>query len=116
MRRIVEGMEISQERMEENAGGLTLATDLANYLVLKGVPFRKAHRIVGSLVSYLLERKKRLEEVTLSELRSFSEHFSEDVLKLIDPRHAADRRTTYGGTSRREILRMLEIAKREEGI
>ncbi len=116
MVKIVEGLKIRTEKVEEGAGNLTLATDLANYLVSKGVPFRDAHRIVGSLVGYLLSKGKRMEELTLGELKEFSEHFEEDALKLLDPKKVADRRKTYGGTARERILEQIENAKREEGL
>lgn len=64
MRKIIEGLKPKRERMEENAGNLTLATDLANYLVQKGIPFREAHHIVGKLVSYVLQEGKRMEQLT----------------------------------------------------
>jgi len=116
VRKVIEGMQINSREMEKEAGGFTLVTDLANYLVEKGLPFRSAHRTVGALVSYLLEKGKALEEVTLEELRNFSDLFEEDVRELLDPRRVADRRKTYGGTARQEIERMLRVAKREEGI
>ncbi len=116
MRKVVEGMTVKESAMEAKAGNLTLVTDLANYLVLKGVPFRKAHRIVGELVSYLLKEGKSLNEITLRELKRFSDLFGEDALELTDPRRVADRRRTYGGTSKEEVLRLLAVAKREEGL
>ena len=114
VRKIIEGLKPRKERMEENAGNLTLATDLANYLVQKGVPFREAHHIVGSLVGYILERGKRMEELTLEELKKFSDLFGEDALELLKPSVVADRRKTYGGTAKESILKQLENAKRED--
>jgi len=116
MRKILEGLSIREQNMLRNAGGFVLATDLANYLVLKGVPFRKAHHVVGSVVSYCMEKGKKLEDITLEELKNFSELFEEDVFNLLSPEAVADRRKTYGGTSRERILEMLEVAKREEGL
>ena len=114
MRKIIEGLQPKRERMEANAGNLTLATDLANYLVNKGVPFREAHHIVGSLVGYVLQKGKRMEELTLKELKQFSEHFGEDALKLLKPSVVADRRNTYGGTSKNRINQQLENARNED--
>ena len=114
MRKIIEGLQPKRERMEANAGNLTLATDLANYLVNKGVPFREAHHIVGSLVGYVLQKGKRMEELTLEELKQFSEHFGEDALKLLKPSVVADRRNTYGGTSKNRINQQLENARNED--
>ncbi len=114
MRKIIEGLQPKRERMEANAGNLTLATDLANYLVNKGVPFREAHHIVGSLVGYVLQKGKRMEELTLEELKQFSQHFGEDALKLLKPSVVADRRNTYGGTSKNRINQQLENARNED--
>jgi argininosuccinate lyase len=114
MRKIIEGLKPRKERMEENAGNLTLATDLANYLVNKGVPFREAHHIVGSLVGYVLQKGKRMEELSLEELKQFFEHFEEDALELLKPSVVADRRKTYGGTAKEQIFLQLENAKRED--
>ncbi len=113
---VLEGMSIRTDRMEKASGGFTLMTDLANYLVLKGIPFRQAHKIAGSITAYLLEKGKKPEELTLEELRSFSELYQEDALELLRPDKVADRRKTYGGTAREEVLKRLRVAKREEGI
>ena len=113
---IVEGMEIKKESMEKASGGFTLMTDLANYLVMKGMPFRQAHKVAGSITSYLLERGKRPEELTLEELKKFSSLYEEDALNLLNAKNVADRRKTFGGTAREEVLRRIEVAKREEGM
>ncbi len=113
---IVEGMEVKKENMEKASGGFTLMTDLANYLVMKGMPFRQAHKVAGSITSYLLERGKRPEELTLEELKKFSSLYEEDALNLLNAKDVADRRKTFGGTAREEVLRRIEVAKREEGM
>lgn len=113
---IVEGMEIKKENMERASGGFTLMTDLANYLVMKGMPFRQAHKVAGSITYYLLERGKRPEELTLEELKKFSSLYEEDALNLLNAKNVADRRKTFGGTAREEVLRRIEVAKREEGM
>lgn len=116
MRKVIKGLKVKEHRMYSNAGNFVLITDVANYLVQKGIPFRKAHHIAGSIVAYLLQKNKRLEEVSLQELKTFSELFEEDVFELFKPEVVADRRKTYGGTSKESLLLMIELAKREEGI
>ena len=116
MRKVIEGLKVREHRMYSNAGNFVLITDVANYLVQKGVPFRKAHHIAGSIVAYLIEKGKRLEEISLEELKNFSELFEEDVFELFKPEVVADRRRTYGGTSKESVLGMVEVAKREEGL
>jgi len=113
---VIEGLKVKEERLRSSAGNLLLVTDLANYLVDKGVPFREAHRIAGSIVAYLLERGKRLEDLTLEEFKKFSDRFGEDVADILNPESSADRKKVYGGTAREEILRQIEVALREEGL
>ena len=116
MVRVLEGLSIREHRLRESSGNFLLITDLANYLVEKGVPFRTAHHIAGSIVAYLLEKGKPLEEITLAELKQFSEHFEEDVFKILSPEVSADRKKVYGGTAKEEVLRQIEVAKKEEGL
>lgn len=116
MRLVLEGMSIRPERLKEASGGFTLMTDLANYLVMKGLPFRKAHKVAGSITAYLLEKGKRPEELTLEELKEFSNLYEEDVLEILSAENVADRRKTFGGTAKEELLKRIEVAKREEGL
>ncbi len=116
MVRILEGLSIREHRLRESSGNFLLITDLANYLVGKGVPFRTAHHIAGSIVAYLIEKGKPLEEITLTELKQFSEHFEEDVFTILKPEVSADRKKVYGGTAKEEILKQIEVAKAEEGL
>ncbi|RLJ70901.1 argininosuccinate lyase [Hydrogenivirga caldilitoris] len=116
IRKVIEGLSFKEHKMYPNAGNFVLITDVANYLALKGIPFRKAHHIAGSIVAYLIEKGKRLEDITLEELRSFSELFEEDVFNLFKPENVADRRKTYGGTAREQITKLIEVALREEGL
>jgi len=116
MRLVLEGMSIRPERLKEASGGFTLMTDLANYLVMKGIPFRQAHKIAGSITAYLLEKGKRPEDLTLEELKEFSSLYEEDVLELLSAEKVADRRKTFGGTAKEDLLKRIEVAKREEGL
>ncbi|SHK21896.1 argininosuccinate lyase [Thermocrinis minervae] len=113
---VLDGLTIKADRMQQQAGGFSLMTDLANYLVQKGLPFREAHSVAGKITSYLLKEGKKPEELTLEELKSFSSLYEEDALKLLDPRVSADRRNTYGGTSKEQVQKQVEIAIREEGL
>ncbi|MDW8095449.1 MAG: argininosuccinate lyase [Aquificaceae bacterium] len=115
-RLVLEGMNLRANKMKSFSGGFTLMTDLANYLVLKGLPFRQAHHVVGSITAYLLEKGKKPEELTMEELRNFSDLFEKDALSLLDAFTSADRKVTYGGTSKEDILERIHVAKREEGL
>ena len=79
--------------------GFINATDLADYLVVKGVPFREAHGIVGSAVRYCIEKDKKLEELSIEEFRGFSDKISEDVYDSITIEQCVERRNSIGGTS-----------------
>jgi len=97
-----------EDRLREAAlGGFTLATDVADYLVEKGLPFRKAHEIVGALVRWCLAEKKGLEQLSLEEWRRFSPLFGQDLFPRLTLESAVDRRRSYGGTARSEVQRRL---------
>jgi len=106
--KIVEGLKLNKEKTQLAAGGFALATDLANYLAEKGVPFRQAHHIVGSIVGYLVNQGRELESITLEELKQFSPLFEEDALKLLSSFVVADRRKSLGGTAKEQILSQIE--------
>ncbi|MCS6924806.1 MAG: argininosuccinate lyase [Candidatus Binatia bacterium] len=96
------------DRLREAArGGFLLATDVAEYLVEKGMPFRRAHEIVGKVVRWCLEEDKQLEELSLAEWRRFSPLFEADLLGRLTPEAAVDRRRSYGGTARVQVQRRL---------
>ena len=92
------------------AGGYLLATDVADYLVGKGVPFRDAHQAVAELVRYAADQDKALAELTLDEYRRFSPQFQEDVLS-IDARASIDARDVPGGTASGRVAEALDEAK-----
>lgn len=79
--------------------GLILATDVAEYLVLKGTPFRNAHEKVGHIVRYCLENGKPLQSLTLEEFRAEMPEAGPDLLPLLSPEKAVERRNTAGGTA-----------------
>ena len=83
------------------------AVEMAEYLAQKGVPFREAHQIVGKMVKYCEAQEKRLSELTLGEMRRFSEVFDGDVQAYIDPANILESRKTIGGASRKEVARQI---------
>ena len=74
------------------------ATDLADYLVTKNVPFREAYQIVGSIVKLCLSKKKLLKDLSLADLKSFNKQFEEDIFDKITPRNVVNSRNSLGGT------------------
>jgi argininosuccinate lyase len=109
-----EHVSVNKERLEEMAAaGYTLATDVAEYLVLKGVPFRLAHQIVGKIVRYCLEEGKELESLTLDELRGFSKVIDEKIYTVLDLKHSVDSRNSVGGTSLQQVRQAISGAEEE---
>ena len=92
--------------------GFINATDCADYLVKKGLPFRSAYKISGQLVAYCIQNSKTLEELTLDEFKSMSELFDTDVYDAISLVNATNSRTSYGGTSISSVERQIERAER----
>jgi argininosuccinate lyase len=101
-------IRVNKERMAKAAlGGLTLATDVADYLVEKGLPFRQAHGVVGRIVRCCLQQERGLEELTLEELRRFSPLFAQDLFARLTLEAAVERRRSFGGTARANVRRRL---------
>ena len=86
-------------------GDFLLATELADYLVTKGVPFREAHHVVGRIVGALEAEGANFTALDAARLATFHDAFEADALAWLDPRAAAERRTSFGGTASREIAR-----------
>jgi argininosuccinate lyase len=100
---------------EEAAKGFSTATDLAEYLVVKGVPFRESHGIVGRLVAYGLKENKTFPEMTLQEFKRFSAAFAEDVFDCLSIEKAIDAKSSHGGTAGKMILKRInEIEGRSD--
>lgn len=91
--------------------GFLLATDVAEYLVIKGIPFRETHEIVGGLVQYCIKNGKTLEELTIEEWQAYNSAFENDIFDILSPQSSVDRRSTFGGTARSEVLRQIQAGK-----
>ena len=104
-------MRIRPDRMRSGLDGAILATDLADYLSRKGVPFRDCHRIVGRLVRESLDEGKRLDELGLDSLRAVSDVFEADVSSVLSPENSTNDRNLPGGTGRDAIVRQIEAAR-----
>ncbi len=101
------------ERMRETAGAAyATATDLAEYLVKKGIAFRTAHEITGRIVRYALDHGKKLTDLNISEYRSFSDRIDEDVYRVLDVNVSVDSKRSPGGTSKGEVKRQIESLAR----
>jgi argininosuccinate lyase len=88
--------------------GFLMATDIAEYLVAAGVPFRDAHEITGRIVLDCLERGVTPTELSLAELRKYSPRFGDDIIALLTPAQAVARRRATGGTAGSNLRRRLK--------
>jgi argininosuccinate lyase len=95
--------------------GYIMATDMAEYLVIKGMTFRKAHETVGQIVLFAIENKKSLKDLTLKELKGFNRQITKDVFEWLDPESAIARRNLHGATGYEVVKQSIKRAKREVG-
>jgi argininosuccinate lyase len=110
---MIRTMQVRRERLAQAVKqDFSNATDLADYLVRKGLPFRQAHEVIGKLVLYCIERGKFLADLSLEEYRLHSDLFEEDCFHVIDIRQVVDARDVHGGTGSRRVGEALEQAKR----
>jgi argininosuccinate lyase len=93
--------------------GFSLATELADYLAERGLPFREAHHVVGRIVRHCVENGKELRDLSLSELQGFHPLFGQDALPLTRLETAIHRRRSYGGTAPEAVREALKVAKLE---
>jgi argininosuccinate lyase len=105
---LLPGLGFRPRRMREAARGFLLATELADYLVEKGLPFREAHGVVGAIVRDCLQAGKDLDTLSLPELRRYSDRFDREALARLTPESAIERRRSAGGTARRNVERRLK--------
>ncbi len=109
---IVEVMEVCEENMYESAKkGYINATDLADYLAAKGMPFRDAYNVSGRIVSYCLGRGCALEELPLGEFRQFSDMIEDDIYQRLDLRTCMEKRDSAGGTSPESVKKQIEYIR-----
>jgi len=92
--------------------GFVAATDVAEYLVQKGIPFRKAHEIVGKIVAYCLEQKKELESLTLKEYQKFCKKIDHEIQNVIKLENAVNARKHVGGTATKVVMERIAALER----
>jgi len=114
--RLVPRLKVNRTAMAKAVTrGFLNATDMADYLVTKGMAFRDAHRCSGEVVRYALGQDKELHELTLKELGDFSKLFAEDVFEALAPLRMIDRRLSTGGTASKNVVRAIQKAKKVIG-
>lgn len=108
---IIETLQLNTEAMEAALDVEMLATDLADYLVNKGMPFREAHHVVGQVVRIAAERGENISELSLDVLRTISAHFDADVHATFDFLVSVQQRRTPGGTAPDAVREQIKQAK-----
>lgn len=105
-------MRVIKENMRNaSAKGFINATDCADYLVKKGIPFRDAYKVTGRLVAICIERGLTLETLPLEEYRKLSETFEEDVYQAISLETCVSQRTSFGGSAPSEVRRQIQATR-----
>jgi argininosuccinate lyase len=105
-------LKINTEAMRRaTSTGFLNATDMADYLVTKGITFRQAHDCVWKAVAYAWTKKKELHELTLKELKSFSSHIKKDIFDILTIEQMINRRESFGGTSLTNVRTAIKKAE-----
>jgi len=112
--RMLPNISVHADEMKKASNeGFLNATDMADYLVTNGMPFREAHGVAGRAVAFALDQKKELHELSLKELKKFSNLIKKDIFSYLTTEAMVDRRTSSGGTSRGNVLNAIEKAESE---
>lgn len=108
---MIETMTVKRENMYKAVSqDYSNATDLADYLAGKGIPFREAHEIIGRIVLYAIQHNKYLLDLSLGEYRNFSGAFEEDIFEVLQPKNVVAARNSYGGTGFSQVETQLNLA------
>ncbi|HOQ31976.1 MAG TPA: argininosuccinate lyase [Candidatus Hydrogenedens sp.] len=112
--KMVKSIKVNIENIQKALDlGYMEATDLADYLVERGISFRDAHSIIGKIVLYAIKNKKPLRELTMDEYKSFSSLFEQDVYTILQPTTIVKRRNSPGGTSPACVRKALQKARKQ---
>ena len=104
-------MKVNRDVMREAVNAdFSNATDIADYLAAKGMPFRKAHEVIGKIVLYCINNKKYLLDMTLEEYVQFSKLFDDDIYRVLQPESVVNARNVFGGTAQNQVLSAIERA------
>jgi argininosuccinate lyase len=116
LRAMLDSIKFKHQNMKEAlTEGFITATDIADYLTRKGMPFRKSHEVTGRIVGYAEEKGRELINLHISEYKMFSKLFEEDLFDHITLEGSISGRKSYGGTARQNVVRMIAQGKKETG-
>ena len=109
---MLETMKVIKENMENAAKkGFINATDCADYLVKKGLPFREAYKITGTIVAYAIDQNKTLDTLSLEEYKQYSPLFEKDIYEAINLINCVKLRTSFGGPAPELVEKHIQILK-----
>ncbi|MDO8886118.1 argininosuccinate lyase [Candidatus Oleimmundimicrobium sp.] len=109
-------IKVKSENMGKAAKeGFTNATDAADYLTAKGIPFREAHEIVGKMVASCIEKNCHLSDLSLDDFKKFSTLYDKDIFEIIDIKNSVNRKTSFGGTSAKSVNKQMSVAEKIVG-
>ena len=107
---VLDTLNVNEKNIKESLDPFLLATDIADYLVKKGTPFREAHGVIGKIVAYCVEKGVKFNSLELKELKKFSPLFMDDVLPFFDFKNALNRRDVYGAAGPASVERQIALA------
>ena len=111
---LIKTMTVLKENMKAAAEkGFINATDCADYLVEKGLPFRDAYKVVGNIVKYCIENNTTLEKLDLSVYKQFNSVFGQDIYQAIDLINCINKRNVIGGPAKEQVEKQIELVKIE---
>lgn len=107
-------LQINHARMQNAAStGYQNATDLADYLVAKGMPFREAHHCVGQAVRFAIKNKKEIHDLSIKQLQQFAPQIEDDIFDYLATQQMIDRRTSIGGTATKAVKAAIKNAEKK---
>jgi argininosuccinate lyase len=109
---VLKTLKVNKERIARALSSALLATEIADYLTEKGIPFRTAHEITGNIVKWAKENKTALNEVPLSKLKDFSSLFEEEIYDYLSFKNALSRRNLTGGTGEKSVKEQIKRASK----
>ncbi len=109
---MMQGLKVNHDEVHLKLNDFALATDLAEYLVKKGMPFRQAHGVIGGLVSSTLLERKQLRDLTSADLKQASKLFGKEAKDLLSFRTSVEGKASLGGTSPKEVKKMISVWKK----
>jgi argininosuccinate lyase len=111
MAKMIATLRVNQENIKKNLDdGFLIATELANYLTIKGIPFREAHEIIGKMVKHCITENLRISDLGLSGMRKFSELFEQDALSLLSVKNVVERQGNFCGTAEDSVIKQIQLA------